>query len=76
MLIRVMPRQADRVETGPIRFGADLPGLFLRGEEASARAEIMRYIARHESKSEFADWLREFADTLDSCAMHEMRESA
>lgn len=33
-VIRVLPKQDIRVETGPIQFGDDWPGLFVRGDEA------------------------------------------
>lgn len=30
--MRTLPKQEQRVESGPIRFGDDWPGLFLRGD--------------------------------------------
>jgi hypothetical protein len=32
--VRVLPAQEQRVETGPVRFGEDWPGLFIRGDNA------------------------------------------
>lgn len=32
MEIRKIEAQADRVETGPVQFGDDWPGLFIRGD--------------------------------------------
>ncbi len=33
--IRVMPAQSPRVETGPLQFGNDWPGVFIRGDNAA-----------------------------------------
>lgn len=38
MVIRVLPEQSERVETGPLRFGTDWPGLFIRGDDAGRHA--------------------------------------
>jgi hypothetical protein len=32
--IQHLPEQAKRVETGPVQFGSDWPGLFIRGDDA------------------------------------------
>ncbi len=32
MSIRKLPGQEERVETGPVQFGEDWPGLFIRGD--------------------------------------------
>lgn len=36
--LRKLPEQKPRVETGPIRFGNDWPGLFIRGDNAISLA--------------------------------------
>lgn len=36
--IRVLPAQAERVESGPLQFGDDWPGVFIRGDEAGFMA--------------------------------------
>lgn len=33
--VRIFPEQAERVETGVIRFGDDWPGVFIRGDNAA-----------------------------------------
>jgi hypothetical protein len=33
-MIRILPEQAERVETGPLQFGPDWPGVFIRGDNA------------------------------------------
>jgi hypothetical protein len=33
-----------RPETGPMQFGDDWPGLFIRGDDAMARASILRLV--------------------------------
>lgn len=45
MDVRKLPAVADRVESGPIQFGDDWPGLFLRGDSAFAFAiELLHYL--------------------------------
>lgn len=34
MSVRVLPEQSPRVETGPVRFGDDWTGVFIRGDNA------------------------------------------
>jgi hypothetical protein len=34
MTIRQLPQQDERVETGPVQFGDDWPGVFIRGDNA------------------------------------------
>lgn len=36
---RILPKQANRVETGSVQFGEDWPGVFIRGDEALGMAE-------------------------------------
>src|SRR6185437_125786 len=36
--IRNLPAQPARVETGPLQFGDDWPGVFIRGDRAAALA--------------------------------------
>jgi hypothetical protein len=47
--VRQLPVQESRVESGAIRFGADWPGLFLRGDQAMWLAHCLKHtIARLE----------------------------
>lgn len=39
--IVVQPALLDRVETGPVQFGSDWPGLFIRGEHALVLAQSL-----------------------------------
>jgi hypothetical protein len=41
---RIFPAVADRVETGPIQFGDDWPGTFLRGDTAGAHAMYLEIV--------------------------------
>lgn len=43
---RLLPPQQERVESGPIRFGDDRPGIFLRGEHACYLASNLANLAR------------------------------
>jgi hypothetical protein len=40
--IRKFPEQAERVETGPIQFGEDWPGTFIRGDNCFGYAMALR----------------------------------
>lgn len=37
-MTRIISRQETRVETGPVQFGEDWPGVFIRGDEAMGLA--------------------------------------
>lgn len=39
--VRVLPEQAARVETGPLQFGEDWPGTFIRGDNGAYYAGIL-----------------------------------
>jgi hypothetical protein len=39
--IRELPQQEPRVETGPVQFGDDWPGTFIRGDDAAYFAFIL-----------------------------------
>jgi hypothetical protein len=44
--IQNLPAQAIRVETGAVRFGEDLPGLFIRGDEACSLMLSIRKLTK------------------------------
>ena len=63
-----------RVNDGPMKFGADWTGYFLRGDSACGKANMLRAVARFVEEEEprrhastFAKCLRKFADELDQC---------
>ena len=39
--IRKLPAQSSRVETGPVQFGDDWPGVFIRGDNAGYYALVL-----------------------------------
>ncbi len=41
---RVFPAQAERVESGPIQFGKDWPGVFMRGDHALPSAMFLNSV--------------------------------
>jgi len=43
-VIRVLPPQTDRVENGPVQFGDDLPGVFIRGDYAGCFALALKRV--------------------------------
>lgn len=52
MEIRQLPQQEKRVETGPVQFGDDWPGLFVRGDNALYYAHLLSGIIGRLEKSE------------------------
>ena len=52
--IRQLPRQEKRVETGPVQFGNDWPGVFIRGDNAAYYAFTLRRFL-DEAKSKHSD---------------------
>lgn len=52
MTIRKLPAVDDRVETGPVQFGDDWPGVFIRGDNAAYFAMALK-----EVRSKDLDWV-------------------
>jgi hypothetical protein len=46
-----LPVQSERIETGPIQFGDDWPGVFIRGDEALDYAMLLHEIIKSERLS-------------------------
>jgi hypothetical protein len=44
MKLRKMPAVEPRVETGPLKFGDDWTGVFIRGDDAMFTADMLRKI--------------------------------
>lgn len=44
-LIRKLPAQEARVETGAVQFGDDWPGIFIRGDDALYQAALLGDLA-------------------------------
>lgn len=59
-----------RVETGPIRFGDDWPGVFLRGDDAQGSATALRHVMAHLDGSAPFDefWLSHHYTLLENLA--------
>lgn len=63
---RQFPAQTPPVETGPVRFGDDDTGLFIRGAEAQMYPAALRLAASYLRCAKY--WVH--ADTLDMLAQH------
>jgi hypothetical protein len=48
--MRRLNEQSPRVETGTVRFGDDWPGVFIRGDDARALAQVLRYCLRESAR--------------------------
>jgi hypothetical protein len=60
-----------RIGTGPVRFGTDWTGVFIRGDECLERARILRLAAAYVRSYDYvggslATALNELADILES----------
>lgn len=70
--VRRFPAEAERVETGPVMFGDDWPGVFIRGDNARYFSVQLRYLRRELATAEDAAGviarhvMDGLIDTLDS----------
>jgi hypothetical protein len=66
--IRTLPAQEQRVETGPVQFGDDWPGVFIRGDNAFYFAMCLRRVIEHGMDADplATLMLGSIADTLSS----------
>lgn len=69
--LRIMPEAGERVETGPVQFGDDWPGLFIRGDNALGDAihleHIQHLLRDHPQARAYAPYLRGLIGRLRSC---------
>lgn len=49
MTARLFPAQDKRVETGPIQFGDDWPGVFIRGDNAGFYAFMLKRLIQNKA---------------------------
>lgn len=66
-VIRQFPVEKDRVETGPIQFGDDWPGTFIRGDHSAHFAMHLELILKGESDVISRMVVEGLLDTLKSC---------
>lgn len=71
-VVRELPEQEKRVETGPLRFDGDGCGVFIRGDNALWYAKVLEmYIQRLEKfqteKDPYLGYLRRLMNTLNEC---------
>lgn len=66
--LRQFPAQVERVETGPVQFGDDWPGVFIRGDNALTFAISVRNVLdRHDVDGYTRAILRGLISDLESC---------
>jgi hypothetical protein len=61
--LRSLPHDGPRVETGPVQFGDDWPGLFVRGDDALALA----FYLRNHGSPLYASAIPRLTALLESC---------
>jgi hypothetical protein len=64
--------EGRRAETGPMQFGDDWPGIFIRGDLAVAYAIALRSVTTHAKRDRQIDWLslgilEDLAELMESC---------
>jgi hypothetical protein len=72
LMLRMVPDAHPRMETGAVKFGDDWPGVFIRGSDAWVYAVLLDELvdaARAEKGQLTLDVLKNFAQTLRSCAV-------
>lgn len=78
--IRYLPTQEQRVETGPVQFGDDWPGVFIRGDHAGYYSfqinELIDALERddYETAKTVAVFVKWTADLLSSSIVGPARE--
>jgi hypothetical protein len=70
-ITQVAPLPSGRPETGPMQFGDDWPGVFIRGDNAlfDARAIDAALMFVPKERWDIASMLRGLRDTLQSCSV-------
>ena len=73
--MRKLPTQEERVETGPVQFGEDWPGLFIRGDNAvflrMALYKLIKDAETETSKDQAAKrTIESLIEQLDSCLIN------
>lgn len=63
-----IPYEGRRVDTGPVQFGDDWPGVFIRGDEVSGILRVIQNL--HTMRPEIrAVAVQDIADLLTSCVV-------
>jgi hypothetical protein len=76
MTLRNLAASDPRMETGPLQFGGDWPGVFFRGDDALSQAQAIDWALRALPDNFPSAWalrnmLSELRDTLRSCEVSE-----
>lgn len=72
--IRQLPAQDRRVETGPVRFGDDWCGLFIRGDNAMGFAmALQRLRVEHTPDVLTIQEVEYLVELLESCQEHKRK---
>lgn len=78
--LQTIPAMDKRPETGPMQFGGDWPGVFIRGDHALYYSMILdQWIRRNGDKTDGGtciemNILRGLVRTLESCDYHSLHQ--
>ena len=75
METRILPAVDKRVETGPVKFGDDWTGLFIRGDSAFGLMMNLKSILKKDLNFLERDSLEGLIELLDSTNEHNKRAS-
>jgi hypothetical protein len=64
---RQFPCEVERVETGPIKFGDDWAGIFIRGTNALHYAAMLEWVAKQAEDPLQRESVKELRELLLSC---------
>lgn len=74
-----VPDPGFRVDSGPLQFGDDWPGVFFRGDDAGPKADIFNALARvmraHGVPEQYARYLDDMASEFSKCVVNPSTDS-
>ena len=78
-MVRILPTQEKRVETGVTQFGDDWPGIFIRGDDAFHYAQCIKAMlggGETEMDAIYRGYCRGIVGLLESSNVHAKATSA
>jgi hypothetical protein len=78
MKLQIVPEMESRPETGPMRFGEDWPGVFIRGDNALYYGMMLEQYLEHNPPPDGLEMdhriLMGLAQTLSSCHWQSLKD--
>lgn len=64
--IQVLPKTSERIESGPLQFGDDWPGVFIRGDSAGWYAMNLKMVIERLERKDYED--------IDVMMIHQLKQ--